>query len=163
MTGLVLTLLLSAADVLNEDYRAVTIETGTRKSFRVPKLETVTGSSGRCIEEGLDTGENESIYLEASCEGVRTSLVWRTDRKRMHVMACAEDVEKRSPELLKLRVRVQSELKSHRSITACVRNNRIELWGWWKSETEAAVVAALQKKYGLEQLRSFVEKLPTEE
>lgn len=148
---------LSAAEVLSGEYRAVTIEVGSRKQFRVPKLETVTGASGRCLEEGMDIEENESIWIEASCSGVRTSLVWKSDGTRIHVMACGEEVEGRDPTLFKLRQKLQGELKAHKSVTACVKNGRIELWGWVKGETDAAQVKALEKKYS--PVRSFVEMM----
>jgi hypothetical protein len=38
---------LNAVEVLSGEYRAVTLETGQRRIFRVPNLETITGSSGR--------------------------------------------------------------------------------------------------------------------
>lgn len=153
---------LGAAEVLSGEYRAVTLEVGQRRQFRVPKLETVTGSSGRCVEEGMDQEEPEAIWIEASCPGVRTSLVWKKDGSRVHVMACAEDLEGRSPAQLKLRQKVQGELKQ-KSVTACVRNGRVELWGWYRTDAEGAQLAALEKKYGLEQLRNFAEKLHVEE
>ncbi|MFZ5439560.1 MAG: hypothetical protein ACOZQL_06110 [Myxococcota bacterium] len=153
---------LSAAEVLSGDYRAVTIEVGQRRQFRVPKLETITGSSGRCLEEGMDQEEPEAIWIEASCAGVRTSLVWKKDGARVHVMACAEDPEGRTPAQLKLRQKVQGELKL-KSTTACVRNGRVELWGWYRTDAEGAQLAALEKKYGLEQVRNFTEKLHLEE
>lgn len=155
-------LLLGAGEVLTGEYRAVTIEVGQRKQFRVQKLESVTGSSGRCLEEGLDGDEPETIWMEASCSGVRTALVWKTDGTRVHVMACGEDAEKRSPELLKARQKVDKDLKGLKSVTACVRNGRVELWGWVKTETELNQIKALEKKYGLDVVRNFVEKLETE-
>lgn len=161
LTPLLLVPLLSlqAAEVLSGEYRAVTIEVGQRRQFRVPKLETVTGSSGRCVEEGVDLEEPDSIWIEASCAGVRTSLVWKKDGTRVHVMACAEEVENRNPATLKLRQKVQGELKQLKSVTACVKNGRVELWGWAANETEFSQVAALEKKHGMDQVRSFVEQL----
>lgn len=166
MTGsplLVVALLLSSAELLTGDYRAVTMEVGQHRQFRVPKLETITGSSGKCLEEGMDSEEPDSIWIEASCAGVRTSLVWKKDGSRVHVMACAEDPETRTPALLKLRQKVQGELKGSKSVTACVRNGKIELWGWVKTDAEAAKLTALEKKYGLESLRSYAEKLQAED
>lgn len=166
MTGsplLLVALLLSSAELLTGDYRAVTMEVGQHRQFRVPKLETITGSSGKCLEEGMDSEEPDSIWIEASCAGVRTSLVWKKDGTRVHVMACAEDPETRTPALLKLRQKVQGELKGSKSVTACVRNGKIELWGWVKTEAEAAQLTALEKKYGLESLRSYAEKLQAED
>jgi len=154
---------LNAAELLSGDYRAITLEVGQHRQFRVPKLETVTGSSGRCVEEGVDSEEPESIWIEASCSGVRTSMVWKKDGSRVHVMACAEDPGTRTPAMLKLRQKVQNDVKSLKSVTACVRNGRVELWGWFKTAAEGAQVTALEKKYGLESVRSFVEKLEGEE
>ncbi len=154
---------LGAAEVLSGDYRAVTLETGQRRQFRVPKLETITGSSGRCVEEGLDSGEPDSIWIEASCAGVRTSLVWKKDGSRVHVMACAEDVESRTADQLKLRQKVQNELKANKAVTACVRNGRVEIWGWVKSAAEQAQVEVQVKKHGLDAVKNFAELIKTEE
>lgn len=150
---------LQAAETLSGEYRAVTIEVGSRKQFQVPRLETITGSSGKCLEEGMDSELVDAIWIEASCSGVRTSLVWKKDGTRMHVMACAEEVEARPPALLKVRQKLQAELKALKSVTACVRNGRVELWGWYRSEAEGAQVAAIVKRHGLDEVRSFVEKL----
>jgi len=160
---LVSLLSLGAVEVLSGEYRAVTLEVGQRRQFRVPKLETVTGSSGRCVEEGMDSDEPESIWVEASCGGVRTSLVWKKDGSRVHVLACAEEVENRDPALLKLRQKVQGELKALKSVTACVRNGRVEVQGWYRTAAEGAQLTALEKKHGLEHLRSFAEKLEGED
>lgn len=155
-------LLLGAAEQLTGEYRAVTLEVGQRRQFRVPRLERVTGSSGRCLEEGMDGEEAEAIWIEASCAGVRTSLVWKTDGKRVHVMACAEDPETRSAEQLKLRQRLEKDLKGLKSVTACVRNGKVELWGWVKTEVELGQLKALEKKYGLDAVRSYAELLEPE-
>jgi hypothetical protein len=163
INALALALSLGAAELLSGDYRAVMLEVGQHRQFRVPKLETITGSSGRCLEEGMDSEEPESIWIEASCAGVRTSLVWKTDGTRVHVMACAEDPETRTPAQLKLRQKVQAELKGSKTVTACVRNGKVELWGWVRTDAEAAQLAALEKKHGLDQLRSFAEKIQSEE
>ncbi len=154
---------LGSAELLSGDYRAVQMEVGQHRQFRVPKLETITGSSGRCIEEGMDSEEPDSIWIEASCAGVRTSMVWKKDGSRVHVMACAEDPETRPPALLKLRQKVQGELKGSKTVAACVRNCKVELWGWVKTDAETAQLAALEKKYGLDLLRSYAEKIKLEE
>jgi hypothetical protein len=156
---LVSLLSLNAAEVLSGEYRAVTLEVGQHKQYRVPRLETVTGSSGRCVEEGMDSEEPEAIWIEASCAGVRTSIVWKKDGSRVHVMACAEDPAARTPAMLKLRQQVDKELKTLKSVTACVHNGRVELWGWFKTDAEGAQLAALEKKHGLESVRNFAEKL----
>lgn len=155
-------LLLHSAEVLKEDYRAVTLEPGGRARFRVPNLETVTGSSGRCIEEGMDSEEPETFWLEASCGGVRTSLAWRKDGTRIHVMACAEP-EDRLPEQVKLRKALQASLKGMKSVTACVKNGRVELWGWVKTAADKKKMTALEAKHGLDKVRSFVELIEKEE
>ena len=160
---LVALLSLSAAELLSGDYRAVTLEVGNHRQYRVPGLETITGSSGRCLEEGMDSEEPDSIWIEASCAGVRTSMVWKKDGTRVHVMACAEDPQTRTPALLKLRQKVAAELKASKSVTACVRNGKVELWGWVKTEAEAAQIAALEKKHGLDSVRSYAEKIQSEE
>ena len=161
--GLLAVLSMSAAELLTGEYRAVTLEVGQHRQYRVAKLETVTGSSGRCIEEGMDSDEPDAIFIEANCSGVRTSLVWKTDGTRVHVMACAEDPTTRTPAQLKLRQKVQSELKGSKTVTACVRNGKVELWGWMMSDAEAVNLAGLEKKYGLDQVRNFAERLQTEE
>lgn len=153
---------LNAVEVLSGEYRAVTIETGQRRIFRVPNLETITGSSGRCVEEGLDGETMEAIWIEASCEGVRTSMVWKKDGTRMHVMACAEDVETRTSAQLKLRQQVQKEVKAHKSVTACVRNGRVEVWGWVMSEDDLATFTTLEKKHR-DTVKSFVEVVKPEQ
>lgn len=153
---------LSAAEVLTGDYRAVTLEVGQRRQFRVPKLETVTGSSGRCVEEGLDQDEPDALWIEGSCAGLRTSLAWRKDGSRIHVMACVEDPQQRSADALKLRQKVQGDLKSLKAVTACVRNGRVELHGWLESDAQQAQVTALEKKYGVDKVRSFAGRLGEE-
>jgi hypothetical protein len=155
-------LILGGAEVLKEDYRAVTLEPKGRTRFRVPNLETVTGSSGRCIEEGMDSEEPETFWLEASCGGVRTSLAWRKDGTRIHVMVCAEP-EERTAEQVKLRKAVQAALKGMKSVTACVRNGRVELWGWVKSAADKTRMTALEARHGLDKVRSFVELIETED
>ena len=161
--SVVVLLSLSSAELLSGDYRAITMEVGQHRQFRVPNLETITGSSGKCLEEGMDSEEPDSIWIEASCGGVRTSMVWKKDGSRVHVMACAEDPQTRTPALLKLRQKVAGELKGSKSVAACVRNGKVELWGWVKTEAEGAQLAALEKKYGLDSVRSFAEKLQSED
>ncbi len=153
---------LSAAEVLSGDYRAVTVEVGQRRQFRVPGLETITGSSGRCVEEGVDQEEPETLWIEGSCAGLRTMLAWRKGGARVHIMACAEDPEKRTPEQHKLRQKVQGELKALKSVTACVRNGRVELWGWAETDAQLAQLAALEKKHGQDRVRNQVERLAAE-
>ncbi len=146
----------------NIEYRAVTIEPGQRKSFRVPTLEKVTASSGTCVEEGMEFETSETFWLRATCGGVRTALVWRADGKRIHVLACAED-EKRSSGLLRLRQKLQGELNGSKQHTACVRNGRVELWGWASTAEEKLRLDALAAKYGDAQVKNFVELLEAAE
>ncbi|MCA2981825.1 MAG: hypothetical protein INH41_05925 [Myxococcaceae bacterium] len=143
-------------------FRAVTLEPGQRRSFRVERLEKVTAASGRCVEEGLDVDEPETFWLEASCSGVRTTLAWRRDGSRVAVLACAED-EKRAPALVKRRQKLQAELKALKGVTACVRNGTVELWGWALTPTEAGQVAALARRLGEEQVTNKVELLGDDE
>lgn len=139
---------LSAAESLGAlQYRAVTIEPAQRLTFRVHELERVTAASGRCVEEGMDLEEPETFWLQASCSGVRTSFAWKKDGTRVHVMACAED-GKRTPELVKLRQKVQADLKAYKAVTACVRSGQVQLWGWALSPAERDKVAAIAKKHG---------------
>jgi hypothetical protein len=155
--------LLAATEVLTSGHRAVTLEVGQRRSFRVTKLEKVTGSSGRCVEEGVDGSELDTVWLEASCAGVRTAVVWRQDGSRVQVMACAEEVEARPQSLLALRKKIQGELTTMKTVTACVRNGRVELWGWLRTAKESEHLVALSKKFGFEHVRSFVERLGSDE
>lgn len=137
-------------------HRAVTLEPGERRTFHIPDLNKVTASSGRCLEEGMDSEEPDTLFIEGTCSGVRTALAWRHDGVRIHVMACAED-STRPASLLALRKTVQNELKGWKSATACVRNGHVELWGWVKTAAELKTFTALEKKYGLEKVRNFVE------
>lgn len=88
-------------------------------------------------------------------------MAWKKGGERVHIMACAE-ADDRPAHVVALRKTVQGELKALKSkaITACVRNGRVELWGWSANPEEAAKLTALEKKYGLEKVRSFVEPLP---
>ena len=153
---------LSAAEVLTGGYRAVTLEVGQRRQFRAPGLETVTGSSGRCVEEGVDQEEPETMWVEGSCPGLRTLIAWKRGGARGHVMACVEDTENRPADALKLRQKVQGELKALKTVTACVRNGRVELWGWLDTDAQVAQLKALEKKYGLDRVRNFAERLSAE-
>ncbi len=141
-------------------YRAVTLEPSQRKLFRVPNLERVTGASGRCIEEGIDLEHVESFWLEGTCSGVRTTLVWLNDGTRIHVMACAE--EDRTPALVKLRQKLQSDVKGWKSVTACVRNGMVELWGWVPEAADKKKLNALELKYGLDHVKDRVDVLEEE-
>ena len=128
-------------------YRAVTIGFEENKSFKVPDVERITASSGACLEETLDVEETQTLIITAACEGVRTSMVWLKDGTRIHMLACAEDRELK-PELKKLRTRLQGELKAWKSATACVRNGRVELWGWVEKQEDKDRIVTLAQKYG---------------
>ncbi len=155
-------LTLSAAESLGAlEYRAVTIEPSRRLTFRVSELERVTAASGRCVEEGMDLEEPETFWLEASCSGVRTTFAWKKGGTRVHVMACAED-SKRTPELVKLRQKVQADLKPYKAVTACVRGGQVQLWGWALSPAERDKLAAIAKKHG-EAVANHVELIGNDE
>jgi hypothetical protein len=76
-------------------------------------------------------------------------------------MACAEP-EERTAEQVKLRKALQAQVKAWKSVTACVRNGRVELWGWVKTAADQKKLDALEAKYGLEKVRSFVEVIEVE-
>ncbi len=128
-------------------FRAVTIPIGDSRSFKVPGVERITAASGACLEETLDIEETQTLVLTAACEGVRTSMVWLKDGTRIHMLACAEDREP-TPELKKLRAKLQGELKGWKSATACVKNGRVELWGWVEKQEDKDKVSALALKHG---------------
>jgi hypothetical protein len=162
LLGLMMVVLHGAPEsIAGVPYRAVTLDPTEHRRFKVPGLETVTGASGRCVEEGLDLEEQQTFWLEASCSGVRTTLVWLKDGTRLHVMACAEP-ESRDPQLVKTRQKVQAEVKALKSVTACVRNGHVELWGWVTTDADLKKMTALEKKFGFDTLKSNVELLPAE-
>lgn len=156
-------LLLGAAEPLGSArYRAVTLEPGERRFFRVEALEKVTAASGRCVEEGMDVDEPQTFWLESACSGVRTTFAWKKDGTRVHVLACAED-GKRLPAQVKLRQKVQAELKAYKAMTACVRNGRVEVWGWALTPKEREFASGLQAKHGLDAVVNHVELLSDDE
>ncbi len=160
--SLLMVLVSGATETLATDFRAVTLEPGQRRGFRVPSLERVTATSSTCIEEGLDIDQPETFWMQAACSGVRTAFAWRADGHRFYVMACAEDAAARPAPLLKLRQRVQAEAKLSKSQTACVRNGRVELWGWAKSAEEKSSLDAVAARYG-DQVKSFIEVIDPSE
>jgi hypothetical protein len=143
-------------EVLEGEYRAVTLEANEHRVFAVADLEKVTGSTGRCIDEGNAVGVENSFWVEATCSGLRTVMVWKKNGQRMHLMVCAEG-ENASPERLALRKKLQAELKSYKSLTPCVRNGKVELWGWVATESDRRKLAALETKHGAASVRNFVE------
>ncbi len=163
LAAALLVLLSGATETLvNVEYRAVTLEPGQRKGFRVPTLEKVTATSSTCVEEGMDLDQAETFWMQAACSGVRTAFAWRADGHRVYVMACAEDSAARPAALVKLRQKVQVEAKLSKSQTACVRNGRVELWGWAKSAEEKAGLDQFVAKHA-DQVTSFVEVIDPSE
>lgn len=138
-------------------YRAVTLDPGQRRVFKVPGLERLTASSGTCLEEEL--AEEETIAVDPKCAGVRTSLLWLQGGQRIHLMACAED-EGREPALVKARQKVQADLRAFKGATACIRYKRIELLGWVLTPEEKAKVAQVAKKHGADDKVEKVEPEP---
>jgi hypothetical protein len=136
-------------------YRAVTLEPGQKKSFLLPGVEKLTGNSGDCLEEGLEPDTVETLFIRAHCPGLRTSLAWKADGTRLHILACSEARE-RSAELLKLRKKVEAALKKEKAVTACVRAGHVELLGWAFSDAEVARFVALARAQG-ERVESHVE------
>jgi hypothetical protein len=143
-------------EALEGEYRAITLEANEHRVFAVADLEKVTGSTGRCVDEGNAIGEENSFWVEATCSGLRTVMVWKKNGQRMHLMVCAEG-ENANPERLKLRKKLQTELKTYKSLTPCVRNGKVELWGWVATEADRKKLAALETKHGPASVRNFVE------
>jgi len=137
-------------------YRAVTLAFEERKLFKIPDVDRLTASSGMCLEESLDIEESQTLAISATCEGLRTSMVWLKDGTRIHMLACAEGQVMR-PELKKLRAKLQGELKRWKSATACIRNGRVELWGWVEEPEDRDKVAAIAAKYDAERVVNKVE------
>lgn len=137
-------------------YRAVTLAASERKLFKIPDVDRVTGSSGACLEETLDLEETETLAITATCESVRTSMVWLKDGTRIHMLACSEAATVSAP-LKKLRAKLQGDLKKWKSTTACVRNGRVELWGWVEHPADRDKIAALVEKQDPAQVVNKVE------
>lgn len=133
--------------LVNVRFRAVTIPYEENKSFKVPGVERITAASGACLEETLDVEETQTLIITAACEGVRTTMVWLKDGTRIHMLACGEDREPK-PELKKLRAKLQTEMKAWKSATACVRNGRVELWGWVEKQEDKDKIVAIAQKHG---------------
>lgn len=137
-------------------FRAVTLGKDQRRHFKIPQVERVTASSGACLEETLDIDQTQTLIITATCEGLRTSMVWLKDGTRIHILACAEGAVLK-PELKKLREKLQKELKSWKSATACVRNGRVELWGWILNPDHKEQIAKIVAKYDPEKVVNKVE------
>jgi hypothetical protein len=143
-------LLLLGADpeTLTTRFRALTLNPGERRELRVPGLDRVTASSGNCLEEGVAPEAVETMFIATSCAGVRTSIVWLSNGKRVQVLFCAED-ESRSAKAVKLRQKAQGQVKGSKSVTACVRGGEVHLLGWAQTPAEKQKLAAVAKKLGL--------------
>ena len=133
---------------LTGKYRALTLNPNERRELRAVGLERVTASSGACLEEGMALDSVETMFVEASCASVRTSIAWLSNGKRVHVLVCSED-ETRSTASLKKRQAAQKDLKPWKAVTACVRAGEVHLLGWAQNNAEKEKLAALAKKHGL--------------
>ncbi len=146
------------AENLDVEYRAVTLAVNERRVFHVPHLDRVTGSTGRCVAEGLDSVEPQSFWVQGLCSGMRTVMVWKKTGRRMHLLACVEsdDVAK---DVMVNRNAISNELKAMKSVTVCARNGRVELWGWAQTLKEADRINAILAKYDRSAVRNFVERI----
>ena len=135
-------------ETLSGRYRALTLNPNERRELRAAGLERVTASSGACLEEGMALDSVETMFIEASCAGVRTSIAWLANGKRIHVLVCAED-ETRSTASLKKRQAAQRDLKAWKAVTPCVRAGEVHLLGWANNAAEKEKLSALAKKHGL--------------
>jgi hypothetical protein len=61
-------------------------------------------------------------------------------------MACAEESDRTTAQV-KLRQRLQVELKGLKSVTACVRRDQVELWGWVETAAEQQKVRAVVARF----------------
>ncbi|MBL8949928.1 MAG: hypothetical protein JNK82_04065 [Myxococcaceae bacterium] len=153
--SLSLSLVLSASaawaaepELLTGRYRALTLNPNERRELKAVGLERVTGSSGRCLEEGMALDSVHTMFVEAKCASVRTSMAWLDNGKRIHVLVCAED-ESRPAATVKKRQKVQTELKAWKGVTACVQGNEIHLLGWVQNASEREKLAGIARKHDL--------------
>ncbi len=130
-------------------FRAVTLQPGESKQFKIPEVERLTASSGACLEESLDTEEEHTLVITAKCGGVRTSMVWLKGGERIQMLACAEGTESTAA-AKKLRAKAQAELKGYKSVTACARYGRVELLGWVEQQADKDKLAKLAQKLDLD-------------
>ncbi len=135
-------------ETLTGRYRAMTLSQSERKELRAVGLERVTASSGECLEEGMALDSVETMFVQATCPGVRTSIAWLKGSVRIHILMCSEP-EDMPPPLVKLRAKAQREVKPYRGVTACVRGPEVHLLGWAATPSERAKLAAVAKKLGL--------------
>lgn len=149
MSLAVVALLLAAEpETLSGRFRALTLNPNERRELKAAGLERVTASSGACLEEGMALDSVETMFVEASCAGVRTSIAWLSNGKRIHVLVCSED-ETRTLASLKLRQKAQGEVKAWKSVTACVRAGEVHLLGWAQNPGEKEKLAAIAKRLKL--------------
>jgi hypothetical protein len=138
-------LLLADPEVLKGGaYRAVTIKAGDRKLFKIPDLEKLTGSSGKCIEEGMADTDEGIIAVSAECAGVRTTMAWLNDKRRVTLLVCAE--KETTPALEKQRSAIAKELRDIGSVTVCIREKTLWLHGWVFTDAQQARVRAIAGK-----------------
>lgn len=135
-------------ELLTGRFRALTLNPNERRELKAVGLERVTASSGACLEEGMSLDSVHTMFVEASCAGVRTSIAWLENGKRIHVLVCAED-ETRTAAAHKKRQKAQADLKQWKSVTACVRGGEVHLLGWAQTPAEREKIAAVAKKHGL--------------
>jgi hypothetical protein len=129
-------------------YRALTLGPGERKELHARGLERVTGNSGACIEEGLSPDSVETMFMQANCASVRTSIAWLEKSVRIHILVCGEAADVDKP-LVKQREKAQKELKAFKGVTACIRGREVEMLGWATSPKEREKLAKVAKKLGL--------------
>jgi hypothetical protein len=136
------------AEELTGRYRAVTLNPNERREMHAKGLDRVTAASGACIEEGLSADNPDTLFMQANCPGVRTSIAWLQHNVRVHILICVES-EDREKAQVKLRQKAQKELKAWRGITPCVRGNEVHLLGWAATPAERTTLGAMAKKLGL--------------
>jgi hypothetical protein len=129
-------------------YRALTLNPGERRELHALGLERVTGASGACIEEGMSSDSVETMFVQANCSSVRTTIAWLQKSVRIHILICAEG-EEREAALVKQREKAQREFKAWKGVTVCVRGPEVQLLGWAASPAERDKLAAKAKKLGL--------------
>ena len=158
VTASVALMLLAQAETLDVEFRAVTLAVNERRVFHVPHLDRVTGSTGRCVAEGLDSAETQSFWVQGLCSGMRTVMVWKKNGRRMHLLTCVEG-DDASSDVTQNRNAISNELKAMRSVTVCARNGRIEVWGWTQTPKEMDRINAILTKYDRSSVRNFVERI----
>jgi hypothetical protein len=133
---------------VNGRFRALTLSPKEHRELKLAGLERVTASSGACLEEGMATEMDQTMVIDVTCAGVRTSIAWLKGGVRVHVLICAED-EARPASAVKLRQKAQGDLKAWKSVTACVRGAEVHLLGWAQNPAEKEKLAGVAKRLGL--------------